>query len=89
MEDKGILVGLSEVDMKDVFIILGILIIILTASPAFSEGWIYYTDGPYKGKVLDLETGEPIEGAVVAGVWQVDQYGGAGIVIGVSSVFHL
>ncbi|MEM2983221.1 MAG: hypothetical protein QXH17_08680 [Candidatus Bathyarchaeia archaeon] len=26
-------------------------------------------DGPYRGKVVDAETGEPIEGVVVLGVW--------------------
>lgn len=27
-------------------------------------------DGPYRGKVIDAETKEPIEGAVVLGVWR-------------------
>ncbi|MCK7478870.1 MAG: carboxypeptidase-like regulatory domain-containing protein [Candidatus Moduliflexus flocculans] len=39
------------------------------------RGWIYFQDGPYKGKVVDAETGEPIEGALVAGFWYVDLYG--------------
>ena len=26
-------------------------------------------DGPYKGKIIDADTGEPIEGVVVLGVW--------------------
>lgn len=38
--------------------------------PVF-RGWIYYWDGPYKGKVVDLDIGEPIEGAVVAGSWDL------------------
>ncbi|KJU83947.1 lipoprotein [Candidatus Magnetobacterium bavaricum] len=33
-------------------------------------------DGPYKGKVVELETGEPIEGAVVAGSWSLEYFGG-------------
>ncbi|MBF0592610.1 MAG: hypothetical protein HQL02_11040 [Nitrospirae bacterium] len=33
-------------------------------------------DGPYKGKVVELETGEPIEGAVVAGNWSLEYFGG-------------
>lgn len=70
MENKGVLIKL-----------LAIAILLSIASPAFAGGWMFYSDGPYKGKVLDLETGEPIEGAVVAGVWQVDQYGGLGGVI--------
>ena len=30
-----------------------------------------HSDGPYKGKVVELETGEPIEGAVVAAKWAI------------------
>jgi hypothetical protein len=26
-------------------------------------------DGPYEGKVIDVETGEPIEGVVILGIW--------------------
>lgn len=51
-------------------------LLLLTSATTYAGGWMYYTDGPYKGKVVDLETGAPIEGAVVAGVWHVDQYGG-------------
>lgn len=32
------------------------------------RGWLYYWDGPYKGKVIDADIGEPIEGAAVVGV---------------------
>lgn len=32
------------------------------------RGWLYYWDGPYKGKVVDADTGEPIEGAAVVEV---------------------
>lgn len=31
-------------------------------------------DGPYKGRVVDLETGEPIEGAVIAAEWMVEAF---------------
>lgn len=30
-----------------------------------------HKDGPYKGKVIELETGKPIEGAVVAARWNI------------------
>lgn len=43
--------------------------------PVF-RGWIYYWDGPYKGKVVDLDTGKPIEGAVVAGSWYLEVFAG-------------
>jgi hypothetical protein len=32
-------------------------------------GFIAWRDGPYKGKVIDAETGKPLEGVVVLGVW--------------------
>lgn len=40
------------------------------------RGWIYYWDGPYKGKVVDLDTGTPIESAVVAGSWYLEVMAG-------------
>lgn len=67
--------------MKGILKVIVLAVIMFAASPVFAGGWIYYTDGPFKGKVIDLETGAPIEGAVVAGVWYVDQYGGAGGVL--------
>lgn len=33
-----------------------------------------HTDGPYRGKVIELETGNPIEGAVVAAIWMIEPY---------------
>lgn len=37
----------------------------------FLQGCAYLVryDGPYKGRVVDEETGKPIEGVVVLGVW--------------------
>jgi len=49
-----------------------VIIILLTATSVFSADFLYHSDGPYKGKVIDLETGQPIEGAVVAGVWVLE-----------------
>jgi len=46
-----------------------IAIFLLTTTNVLSADFLYHSDGPYKGKVIDLETGEPIEGAVVAGAW--------------------
>lgn len=31
-----------------------------------------HSDGPYKGKVVDIKTGKPIEGAVVAALWTIE-----------------
>ena len=33
-----------------------------------------HSDGPYRGKVVELDTGNPIEGAVVAGLWYIDKF---------------
>lgn len=35
------------------------------------HGWLYYQNGPYRGKVIERDTGNPIEGAVVAGSWNL------------------
>ena len=32
-------------------------------------GFIAWRDGPYKGRVIDAETGQPLEDVVVLGVW--------------------
>lgn len=29
-------------------------------------------DGPYRGRVIDAETGEPLEGVVIVGVWDTE-----------------
>jgi hypothetical protein len=51
-----------------IFVIIGCLIWILNGSIFF----IYYIDGPYWGKVVDADTGEPIVGANVMGMWIFD-----------------
>lgn len=55
-----------------------VIVILLSASPAFSGGWLIYHDSPYKGKVVNAETNEPIEGAAVVAVWYLERYGGLG-----------
>ncbi len=57
---------------KILLLLIGILILI--------SGCICYVcyDGPYKGRVVDSETGEPIEGAVVLAVWRTNYPTGAG-----------
>jgi len=44
---------------------------LLAAVFLVSTGCVSYgrVDGPYEGKVIDAQTGQPIEGAVVSGVW--------------------
>lgn len=72
MEDKAVLRG-SEIILKTLLSILGVLIVLVFASPAFAGGWIIYHDDPYKGKVVDAETSQPIDGAAVVAIWYVQQ----------------
>ncbi len=53
-------------------LILIVSVFLFSSTNVFGGGFLYHSDGPYRGKVLDLETGEPIEGAVVAGVWKLN-----------------
>jgi len=48
-----------------------ILIVFFMVLLIFSAGCGYLVryDGPYKGRVVDADTGKPMEGAVVLGVW--------------------
>lgn len=55
--------------LKELF--LAIFVFFFTATSVFSADFLYHSDGPYRGKVIDLETGEPIQGAVVAGTWEL------------------
>lgn len=47
-----------------------LIIFLFGASSVFAKpAFFYYSEGPWKGKVIDKETREPIEGAVVLAVW--------------------
>jgi hypothetical protein len=60
--------------MKKLFIItISILEILIASGCAFATR----IDGPYRGRVIDADTREPIEGVVVLGVWD-REYPGAG-----------
>lgn len=58
-----------------------IIIIAFGITPVFaSSGWIVYRESDFKGKVIDAEIKEPIEGAVAVAIYHVRKYGiGAGI----------
>ncbi len=56
---------------KRAMVILLILLVISTASNR-SIYWFLYWDGPYHGQVVDAETGGPIQGAAVAGIWDFE-----------------
>jgi len=46
-----------------------VAVLVLLASTACA-----HSDGPYRGKVVELETGKPIEGAVVAARWMIEPF---------------
>lgn len=48
------------------FLIILIMLLLIVMG---SCGYLARYDGPYKGKVVDADTGKPIEGVVVLGVW--------------------
>lgn len=54
-------------------ILLSFMIILITATACAG-----FVRGPFSGKVIDAETKEPIEGAVVLVVWNKAIYGGVG-----------
>jgi len=53
---------------KKIFLILLVASFIVSVTSCNSCAFIR-KDGPYRGKVIDADTGEPIEGVVVLGVW--------------------
>lgn len=56
--------------MKSFLLLMGIMGILLGSSSVMaSSASLYYSDGPWMGRVIDAETKEPIEGAVVLAVW--------------------
>ena len=61
------------------FLGLMVVLFLLASSWSFANSAsLYYSDGPWKGKVIDAETKEPIEGAVVLAVWEKIYPGPAG-----------
>ena len=67
---------------KRIIVIMAILLAISTFSNR-SIYWFLYWDGPYHGQVVDADTGEPIEGAAVAGIWEFE-----GFVLFITSFTH-
>lgn len=52
--------------MKKFGLCLWLAVLLIEAGGQLELAW---ADGPYRGKVIDAETKEPIEGAVVVAVW--------------------
>lgn len=57
--------------MKRSFFIMSLIMLMIAghSMPCFA-GWIIFHKPPYKGKLIDAETKEPIEGAVVVAIYQ-------------------
>ncbi len=51
-------------------LIIGVAVVLLSLTSTACA----HSDGPYKGKVVELETGKPIEGAVVAARWMIEPF---------------
>lgn len=66
-----------EGDMKKISILLLLLAMnLISMRPvSASSGWIIYCESAFQGKVIDAETKEPIEGAVVVAIYNVREYG--------------
>ena len=61
--------------MKNIFIII-LLSLFLTGISASNSiaSWLFFSKPEFKGRILDAETKEPIEGAVVVAVYHKHQY---------------
>jgi hypothetical protein len=56
--------------MKKSLLMIILVATVLTISMPCSAGWIVFHKPAYKGKLIDAETKEPIEGAVVVAIYQ-------------------
>jgi len=59
-------------------LITAIIVLGLLANNEWAQaggGWVFYWDGSYHGKVIDADTKEPIEEAVVVAVYHENCYG--------------
>jgi len=56
--------------MKKVSIVLVLIAMFLLSSTASYAGWLIYHKSEFKGKVIDAEKKEPIEGAVVVAIYK-------------------
>jgi len=61
---------------REPLVLLSVALVCCLLSSAPARGWDIYLEGyhgPYRGRVVDAETKEPIVGAVVAAVWRRDK----------------
>ena len=60
------------------FILSGIILAALCATASAGSGWLIYHERSFKGRVIDAETKEPIDGAVVVAQYHVNMLGPTG-----------
>lgn len=52
-------------------VVCGTVLLVIVLANIFGHGWIFYMDGPYRGEVIDYDTGKPIDGTAVVGIWNI------------------
>jgi hypothetical protein len=65
--------------MRRILLTLTLISLVLSVTSCYGFA-IIRIDGPYEGKVIDVDTGEPIEGVVVLGIWYKQNPGPGGAV---------
>lgn len=65
--------------MRKILLILILTALVISVTSCYGFATIR-KDGPYEGKVIDVETGEPIEGVVVLGDWSREHISPGGAV---------
>ena len=65
--------------MRKILLILILIYLVMSVTSCYGFA-VVRKDGPYEGRVIDVDTGEPIEGVVVLGVWYKQHPGSGGAV---------
>lgn len=68
------LFGYSIKDKRKRIMLIMSVLLFLSLSSNRSIFWLIYWDGPYYGHVVDADSGEPLEGASVAGIWRFEYF---------------
>ena len=55
---------------RNILLGLSIMLLLLTTQGCFPAIRLFVYDGTHKGRAVDADTGKPIEGVVVLGVWR-------------------
>lgn len=55
-------------------LIVGLAVIFIIINTVLGTQWMLFYDKSYSGRVIDTETGQPIKGAIVLGMWRLSQF---------------